>query len=586
MPTRLHASTRAVLATAAIALCALLAHASAAAQNRFENVERIVAFGDVHGAYDELVTLLRYVDVVDESLEWSGGNTHLVSLGDLLDRGADSRRVMDLIMSLQTQAIAAGGRVHMVLGNHEMMNLTGDLRYVAPGEYAAFAGEETPEQREDGLALIAVAEGAALDESSYPPGFFAHRAAFSAAGIYGSWLLELPSVLVVNDILFAHGGFPLWLNEYSLTEINDRTRQDLRALLEQSAPLIAEAALPAWQDVLDTRVPLPEAHPLQALRTSPFLTDASPMWYRGTAHCHPAIEQTRVAATLGHFDVSRIVLGHSPTTTRTVQARFDGRVLLADTGMLASYYKGQPAGIVFEAGGAAAVYPARELETPTISPPPGDAARLRPTDALLEQLRTMPLPAEAAERAVDVEIEGRKHQVLFQRGNKRLNSSRLAAFRLDRALGFGMVPITVAREHNGKAGTLAVLPASTISELERTDLGLYRPSWCEPLPDYQLMYILDALILNNARTVESMLYDRGNWSLWLLLNDTAFSTGKTFPAHLQQVPAALPRRVADALQALTPTELDALLGDLLSARQIRAVDERRQLLLESWRIEE
>jgi hypothetical protein len=100
---------------------------------------RIVAFGDVHGAFDQMFRLLRELQIVDASGNWSAGTTHLVSLGDLLDRGPQSRKVMDLLMKLQPQALAAGGRVHVVLGNHELMNLTGDLRYVSAGEYAAFA---------------------------------------------------------------------------------------------------------------------------------------------------------------------------------------------------------------------------------------------------------------------------------------------------------------------------------------------------------------------------------------------------------------------------------------------------------------
>ena len=97
----------------------------------FSGVERIVAVSDIHGAYGALVETLQEADVVDKRLAWSGGKTHLVITGDLLDRGPDSRRVMDLVMRLEIEAPRAGGRVHQLLGNHEVMNLIGDLRYVA-----------------------------------------------------------------------------------------------------------------------------------------------------------------------------------------------------------------------------------------------------------------------------------------------------------------------------------------------------------------------------------------------------------------------------------------------------------------------
>ena len=140
---------RAALALlAAAGLGAASASAAAAGQVEWSGVDRVVAFADVHGAYDEVTALLKSVQVVDSDLRWTGGKTHLVSLGDLLDRGDDSRKVMDLLMRLQDEAATAGGRVHVLLGNHEAMNVLGDLRYVDPGEYSAFAGEEPTGQRD------------------------------------------------------------------------------------------------------------------------------------------------------------------------------------------------------------------------------------------------------------------------------------------------------------------------------------------------------------------------------------------------------------------------------------------------------
>ncbi|MCW8846185.1 MAG: metallophosphoesterase, partial [Gammaproteobacteria bacterium] len=94
---------------------------------RYAGVERLVAVGDAHGAYDRFSRLLLETGIVDENLQWTGGKTHFVDLGDFLDRGPGSRKIMDLLMRLQTQAEKSGGRVHVLLGNHELMNLTGDL---------------------------------------------------------------------------------------------------------------------------------------------------------------------------------------------------------------------------------------------------------------------------------------------------------------------------------------------------------------------------------------------------------------------------------------------------------------------------
>src|SRR5436309_10359686 len=139
-----------------IVWCALLCALAARGQ------EKVIAFADVHGANEELTQLLRTVGVVDSGLHWSAGAAQVVSLGDLVDRGAGSRKVIDLLMRLQGEAAAAGGALHVVLGNHEAMNLMGDLQYTTPAELASYGG------------------------------LVGHHAAFSRSGKYGRWILGLP----------------------------------------------------------------------------------------------------------------------------------------------------------------------------------------------------------------------------------------------------------------------------------------------------------------------------------------------------------------------------------------------------------
>ncbi len=89
----------------------VLAAAPAVAQDTFKGVQRIVAIGDVHGDYDQFVSLLRTAGLIDGENKWTGGKTHLVQVGDVVDRGPASRKVMDLLMELEKQAKEAGGRV-------------------------------------------------------------------------------------------------------------------------------------------------------------------------------------------------------------------------------------------------------------------------------------------------------------------------------------------------------------------------------------------------------------------------------------------------------------------------------------------
>src|SRR6516225_11795598 len=111
---------------------------AATAPCEIDGIERIVAVGDVHGAYDRFVAILRTAGVIDEQLHWAAGKTHLVQLGDVVDRGPDSRKALDLLRRLEAEAPPAGGQVHALLGNHEVARMLGDFRLVTPGEYAAF----------------------------------------------------------------------------------------------------------------------------------------------------------------------------------------------------------------------------------------------------------------------------------------------------------------------------------------------------------------------------------------------------------------------------------------------------------------
>ena len=121
---------------------------AAGGQWQYDGVERIVALSDIHGAYKPMVRTLQSAAVIGEDLAWTAGNTHLVIVGDILDRGPESRQAMDLLMKLEPEAAAAGGKVHVLIGNHEAMNLIADLRYVSKSEYAAFAEEESAADRD------------------------------------------------------------------------------------------------------------------------------------------------------------------------------------------------------------------------------------------------------------------------------------------------------------------------------------------------------------------------------------------------------------------------------------------------------
>jgi len=164
---------------------------------RWVDVERIVAVGDVHGDYDQFVGVLRDTGVINDLDAWTAGKTHLVQIGDIFDRGPDSRKVLDLLMSLESQASEAGGKVHVLIGNHEAMVLNGDWRFLHDGEWKSFGSRE------------------------------AFRLAMSPEGTYGQRIRERNTVITINNVLFVHAGISSKYADTPLHEINALVRTDL-----------------------------------------------------------------------------------------------------------------------------------------------------------------------------------------------------------------------------------------------------------------------------------------------------------------------------------------------------------------------
>ncbi|MDX1643962.1 MAG: metallophosphoesterase, partial [Thermoanaerobaculia bacterium] len=179
--------------------------------------QRVLAIGDIHGEFDGLVKILKAAELLDDRLEWVGGDATLVQTGDFLDRGKDVRRVMDLLMSIQRQAADAGGEVIVLLGNHEQLNMVGELRpeYVTADICAAFADENSAARRRqayeewvDWQKRNPFFEPRSEEtwNELYPLGYFEYVDAIGPEGEYGRWLRTLPVAVKVGDAVFLHGG--------------------------------------------------------------------------------------------------------------------------------------------------------------------------------------------------------------------------------------------------------------------------------------------------------------------------------------------------------------------------------------------
>ena len=576
------------------------------AQPETAGQSRIIAFGDVHGGVAELRGLLQALELMDGSGNWSGGETRLISLGDLLDRGPDSRQVMDLLMRLESQAPASGGNVYLVLGNHEIMNLTGDLRYVSSQEFAAFSGDEDPEQRAAAraLALATAPENEVLDadnpglqdrevafETDHPAGFFGHRAAFQPDSTYGSWLLSKPQVLVLDGTAFVHGGLSEHFAGETIDAFNERASRELASLLRIGHNLVDEGRIPPWQDLLsapgtrsDTLLP----ENFLALRNSLVFGETGPSWYRGTASCHPLIESSRLSRVLEARSLDRIVMGHTPTNPRIVQSRFNGQAILADTGMLAGYYRGQPGAVIIENGALTAVTQDEDgrliprLGRPAVDVRAGDEAELM--SALEKALASQ--SSIKADTPFAIQLNGRAYRAVLNTARGRAQNNLLAAHALDKLLGLGLVAPTILHRHAGRDAVVEVVPAQSLTETERVTGNVYRPNWCTGISDYQLMYALDALLGNDARTGESIRYDRSTWLMYLTGHGAAFPTSQNMPRYLENTVLKLPATLHARLARLDEDRVEQTLGSYLGDRQIRALLERRDEMIETWPVEE
>jgi hypothetical protein len=578
-----------------------------AAQAQWNGVERVVAFADVHGAYTELLTLFRETGIVDAKDRWAAGHTHLVSLGDLLDRGADSRKVMDLLMRLQGEARAAGGQVHVVLGNHEAMNLLGDLRDVDVGEFAAYADMESAaeraQRREAWEAAQGAGSGAAFDQK-FPPGYFGHRAALSPGGRYGQWLLSLPVAIVINDSLFMHGGPSGVLRELSLQELNLRYRTALTDYLGLAARL-EQAKLLQAGDRFETRPQLarerlaaaaaatggtPEAELAEVTRrfeaadTNELLMADGPNWYRGAALCNEAAEADVLLPLLQQFGVARLVVGHTTARNSRAATRFDGRVVKLDAGMNHAVYKGRAAALFLQPSGLSVRYAGEPVATPLqpeglfVAPNELDDAGV--LAALRDGEVTVTGPRGPDELNVAVGHGGKRIPAVFQVRARAAARREVAAYRLDRQLGLGLVPVTVEREVQGQQGVLQGRPFKWVTQAEVQQQSLRGGGWCSVEPQFQLVYAFDTLIGNEGRIAESLLFDSANWFVYVTAHGQAFGSSRGLPAYLKARPPTPGAEIRRRLAALDDAGLLAALGDLVEPRARKAILERRDALLE------
>jgi hypothetical protein len=356
---------------------------------------RIVAVGDVHGDLAGFKKILVEAGVIDGAGAWVGGDTVLVQVGDLIDRGPSMRGTLDFVMALEAAAPKQGGRVVALLGNHESLNLAGDLRYVTPGNYAEFADAGSEKRREEAWAEVRdlrLSRAKTLGEpepptgpdakkawlDAHPPGYLEHQEAFGPRGVYGRWLRTRPAIFVAQDTAFLHGGLSPAMAGASLADLNRKVADDLATLDSDRALFVSEKLILPFFDIQETfRALRAELEALDRLPRSGngaerrrvyehFLDWGSwtmnspdgPLWFRGYATWSDGEGGARMPALLASAGVQRFVVGHTIQKDGRIHVRFGGAVFLIDSGMLNSYASAGRASALELVGGVAnAIYP-------------------------------------------------------------------------------------------------------------------------------------------------------------------------------------------------------------------------------------
>ncbi len=272
---------------------------------RWPAAARVVAVGDLHGDLEATRRVLTLAGLIDGGGRWAGGEAVLVQTGDQLDRGDAELAILDLLDRLAREARASGGAVHVLNGNHELMNAKGDLRYVTPGGFEE--ATRIPRLRLDapGLALASEAERA-------------RRAAYGVGGPIARRMARRNVVVVVGDTVFAHGGVTPRIAAYGIERLNAETRWWLRGSLE----------------------PLPE----------PVLARDGPVWSRHYSDGPDDEDCALLGEALTALGAARMVVGHTPQEGG-ISPACGGRVWRIDAG-LAAHYGGPSQALEIAAGEA------------------------------------------------------------------------------------------------------------------------------------------------------------------------------------------------------------------------------------------
>jgi len=569
----------------------------------WSGVEKIVAVGDLHGDYDNFVLILKGTGLVADDLHWTGGATHLVQIGDILDRGTRAKDILDLLMRLEKDAAEAGGMVHVLLGNHEEMNIDGIALsypdYVNVEQFVSFLPEGYRKAREkeylSGLpaAERAVAEKNGLDLAldsglrlfwtTLKKEDAAKRAYVNGFNeTYGKWLLQKNAVIKINDVIFVHAGINEEFSTWKLQDINATLRSEL--------------------EFFRGRMRNPQSVP-RAFKPKIVYNPDGPLWYRGLAYMDETSSQNEVNHILANLGARAIVVGHtysraggnSPTVSREIGSvsRFHNRVFIIDTG-ISSVYGGVPSALIIQDRRFSLWEPPEEMDmkgpdyTPTVAGPltAGEQEKFL-REAAVVKVQKGAVAGRTEPWKVTLEDGGISRKALFKYIDRRRPELipesykyELAAYALCKYLGLDFMPPIVEREIDSQPGSLQIFVENALKEGERKARKLLPK---DPQAFDQAMAdltVFENLVDDSCTNDEDTLISQDDGKVYRVDFAQAFEPQKNTVRGCEILHCS--RKLYRKLLDWDTGKVTALLSPFINGEELRALDSRRGAIV--WTI--
>lgn len=570
-------------------------------------VERVVAVADLHGDFDRFVFILAHpqVHLIDEDLHWAGGRAHLVQLGDVMDRGPRAKDILDLLMRLEKEAAAAGGMVHMLLGNHEEMNITGIALdypgYVTVEQFVAFLPEDFRRQRDEAYLKTLPAEDRKRAEleglnifvddgyrafwqtlmtSRDSQATRAYVIGFNSK--YGDWLVRQNTVIKINGVVYVHGGISEAMSKWPIREMNQVMRQELEFFQGRM------------------RSPQQYAKPFHPRLV---YDPGSPLWYRGLATKNEKTAEAEVDRILANLEAKAIVVGHnfmaypggaSQTLARQSVSRFHEKVWVMDTGISMTSYAGLPSALIYENGQFTPWGESEEVaQRSGIKPPPPKPLTPKEMEIFLRTAEITgrgPGPGGRTDAwrlsltAADVTRPALFRYIDRRRPDPLADSFRydLAAYALSKYLGLTFVPPIVERSVENVPGAMqAFVPsARSIGDMRERRIQPPDPEVFEH--DLSDLTVFQALVFDDCRNEKDTLLGGDDGRVYRVDFSESFApqTGDAPGCNISRCSSLLFRRLLAWEDKTVSTYLSRYLAD----DEIAALNTRRSLIVRRIRM--